>query len=83
MYVYFRRGTEDILKKKDMILKCSEIICTLPDEYKLTKDGNILSQPIFKFKIGDGIHKWSELPYNAGTIPVKITLCELWAKDSK
>ena len=69
-----RRGTEEKLLLNDDILVENEIICTIPDEYTGTRDIEILKQPIFRYKIGNGINKWSELPYQENTIPVVISL---------
>lgn len=73
-FIKLRRGTEEKLLLNDDILIENEIICTVPNEYAGTKDIEILKQPIFKYKIGNGINKWSELPYQENTIPVFLSL---------
>jgi len=72
--VIFQKGSERKLALMNHIYYENEIVCTLPADYdplKL-KDLNYIKQPIFKYKIGDGIHHWVDLPYQDGTIPIGI-----------
>lgn len=77
--VKFRRGSETILAKKDFVLKKNEIVITLPEEHPLCDEENLsyYEQKIFKYKIGDGIHRWSELDYEPGLLPVVLYLTGL------
>ena len=73
--IKLRRGLEVNLNIHNPLLLENEIICTIPDDVdEVTKNSiDYLKQPIFKYKLGDGIHCWKELEYQEGTIPIAIT----------
>lgn len=63
----FRKRKSD-WEFEDRILKAGVIALEIPDEYSSKKEFNSKnhSGEIFKFKIGDGIHKYRDLEYAQG-----------------
>jgi hypothetical protein len=70
-HIYLFRGTKTMLEQKDLVYDKNILIVELEDnkskEKIPKKDLYNLRRP---YKIGDGIHKYSELPYESGLIPV-------------
>ncbi len=73
-----RRGRESTLAKLNIFLERNEICCTIPDDATDEQrcDKEYLRQNIFKYKIGDGIHRWNDLEYQEGTHPVAMVLTQ-------
>ena len=84
-YIKFHRGTEAKLSEMIKIPYDNEIICTIPDyaDEESRKDIGFLKSPIFRYKIGDGIHKWSELEYQEGTIPIAVANTNMMMERDK
>ena len=67
--VFLYRGSKSVLENKNIILKKYQLIVELPDDFK--HDGlRELFGKKFKYKIGDGVTPYKDLPYEEGTIPV-------------
>lgn len=66
------RGKKSTLEEKDIIYpdQCLIVEMEEDDPYGLTGKELIKLKLRRKYKVADGIHKYSELPYGEGTIPV-------------
>lgn len=63
----FRKRKSD-WEAEERILKASAIALEIPDEYSSVEEFNTKNHngEFFKFKIGDGIHKYKDLEYAQG-----------------
>ena len=79
MRVLFKRDTDENYKKIDKVLHKNELVCVLPTD-EVINFANLDSkiEEIYRmrvpYKIGDGIHKYSELPFEDGKIPVVVNM---------
>lgn len=75
-YIKFKRGTEDKLKSINPMLLKNELVIELPNdvEGKENELGREYLMQKFKCKIGDGIHKWNDLPYFPEKFPAFLCM---------
>lgn len=82
MRIMLRRNTLDFWNSKDPILLMGEVAIEFPDEFyqeyslykKYDDKYNLLLGKKFKYKLGDGKHKFSELNYEPELIPAVFML---------
>ena len=75
MLVSLPRYPKEVLEKADLVYSKGEIIVELDHEtYEISEREdykNLLGKKC-KYKLGDGIHKYTELPYEEEMIPVSF-----------
>lgn len=67
--VLLYRGTKAILEKKNAVYMKYKIIVELPNDFQYENKDDLLGMK-FPYKIGDGEHKYRDLPYEPEMIPV-------------
>ena len=78
--IAFKRDTDKNFKKFDPVLHRNEMVCVLSEEQnEIFKNATKFnSEEIYgirvPYKLGDGIHKYSELPFEEAKIPVVIEM---------
>lgn len=78
--VVFKRDTDENYKRFDRVLHKNEMVCVISEEQKemLKGDNKYTSNDVYNiraaYKLGDGVHKYSELPFEDGKIPVVINM---------
>lgn len=73
MKVVLRRGTDTAFLKRNKIIKKNELVCILDDDKDIDNYEKLEDKKV-KYKIGDGKHRYSELPIQPGIIPVILEL---------
>ena len=71
--IFLCRGTKSILEKKNKIIEKYKIVVELPDDFKYDSAEELFGKK-FKYKIGDGVTPYKDLPYEDGTIPVAFRI---------
>lgn len=66
--VYLYRAKKSTLENKNVVLEKYRLIVELPDDFKYENINELIGKK-FKYKIGDGVTKYNDLPYE-GEIPV-------------
>jgi hypothetical protein len=67
--IFLCRGSKSVLENKNIIIRKYEIVVELPDDFKYDSRVELFGKK-FKYKIGDGVTPYKDLPYEEGTIPV-------------
>ncbi len=68
-YIILYRGSKSVLENKNIIIRKYKIVVELPDDFKYDGLRELFGKK-FKYKIGDGVTPYKDLPYEEGTIPV-------------
>ncbi len=80
--IYFTGDTKKNLEQSSTVFRNHEIIVEIPEKYKDIKSPEASYFDIkCKYKVGDGIHTYSDLHYRYGTIPAacdQTILGEYW-----
>ena len=68
-FISLYRGSKQVLEKHNKIFDKYVLIVELDEEDVGKSRGELLGK-YGKYKMGDGIHRYTELPYGEGRIPV-------------
>ena len=71
--IYLHRGTKEQFEELNHIYKKHVVIVEISEEDD-NKPKEELLGIMCKFKIGDGIHRYKDLPYQEGLIPVAFKI---------
>ena len=66
--VFLHRAKKSTIENKNIVVEKNRVIVELPDDFEYENIYELIGKK-FKYKIGDGVTKYNDLPYE-GEIPV-------------
>ena len=67
--IELRRGRTSTLNNLKRVLEKDELLCELPDDFTYEDTSELFGVKV-KYKIGNGVDLYKDLPYEEGLIPV-------------